>query len=309
MDFLTYIIAAAVRAAIPLTLAGVGGVLSERAGIMNLALEGQMLMGAFFGVYFSYLTGSPWTGVLFAMGIGMLTALVMAVLSVTLCANQIVVATAINLIATGITGYCLKMFITNVGQGTVITVPSFKPVYIPGLSDIPFLGEVLFSYKPLTYITILVVVLVNFYLYRTKLGLVHRSIGENPLVADTLGINVIRFRYAAVLACGLFCGAAGAFMSLSNLNQFQDGMVSGRGFIAFAAVIFGGWTPFGVMGASLFFGLADAFQMRMQAMQTGISYHLLQTIPYLCTLIALAFARKSSACPASDGIPYRKENA
>ena len=231
----------------------------------------------------------------------------MAVLSIRLCANQIVVATAINLISVGITGYCLKMFITNIGNGTVITVPSFRAVSIPVLSSLPFLGEVLFSYKPLTYVTILLAVLIHIYLYKTKLGLVHRSIGENPLVADTLGINVNLVRYGAVVACGVLCGISGAFMSLSNLNQFQNGMVSGRGFIAFAAVIFGGWSPFGVLGASVFFGLADAIQMRMQAMQTGISYHLLQCVPYLCTLVALVFARKSAACPASDGLPYRKE--
>jgi len=181
------------------------------------------------------------------------------------------------------------------------------PGGVDGHAHLPFLGEVLFSYKPLTYVTILLAVLIHIYLYKTKLGLVHRSIGENPLVADTLGINVNLVRYGAVVACGVLCGISGAFMSLSNLNQFQNGMVSGRGFIAFAAVIFGGWSPFGVLGASVFFGLADAIQMRMQAMQTGISYHLLQCVPYLCTLVALVFARKSAACPASDGLPYRKE--
>jgi len=308
MEFLTYILAAAVRAAIPLTLAGLGGILSERAGIMNLALEGQMLMGAFFAVFFSYKTGSPWIGLIMGMIIGAAIAIIMAVLCVTLNSNQIVVATAINLVATGITGYGLKLFIEIVGNGTFMTVPSFKAIHIPVLSDIPFLGEVLFSYKPLVYITILIVIAFQIYFFRTKLGLVHRSIGENPLVADTLGINVIRFRYLAVIGCGLMCGMAGAFMSLSNLNQFQDGMISGRGFIAFAAMIFGGWNPVGTLLASLFFGLTDAFQMRMQAMQTGISYHLLQTIPYLMTLIALAFAKRSSA-PASDGIPYSKENS
>ena len=163
MEFITYILTSAVRSAIPLTLAGLGGVLSERAGIMNLALEGQMLMGAFFGVYFSYATGSPWLGVLGAMLVCALVGLVMAVLSIRLCANQIVVATAINLISVGITGYCLKMFITNIGNGTVITVPSFRAVSIPVLSSLPFLGEVLFSYKPLTYVTILLAVLIHIY--------------------------------------------------------------------------------------------------------------------------------------------------
>lgn len=308
MEFLTYILAAAVRAAIPLTLAGLGGILSERAGIMNLALEGQMLMGAFFAVFFSYKTGSPWIGLLMGMAVGAATAVIMAILCVTLNSNQIVVATAINLVATGITGYGLKLFIEVIGNGTFMTVPSFKAVHIPVLSDIPFLREVLFSYKPLVYISVLIVIVFQIYFFRTKLGLVHRSIGENPLVADTLGINVIRFRYLAVIGCGLMCGMAGAFMSLSNLNQFQDGMISGRGFIAFAAMIFGGWNPVGTFLASLFFGLTDAFQMRMQAMQTGISYHLLQTVPYIMTLIALAFAKRSSA-PASDGIPYSKENS
>ncbi len=307
--FLTYVLAASVRSAIPLTLAGLGDVLSERAGVMNLALEGQMLVGAFFGVYCSYYTGSPWLGVLGAMLAAALVGLVMAVMSVTLCANQIVVATAINIVATGITGYMLKIFNSTAGAGGIVTVPSFNFIHIPWLSDIPFLGEVLFSYKPLVYITVLLVFAVHYYLYHTKLGLVHRSVGENPVVADTLGLAVHRIRYGAVILCGALCGAGGAFMSLSNLDQFQDGMISGRGFIAFAAVIFGRWKPVGAFLAALFFGFADAFQLRMQSMQTGISHHLLQIIPYLCTILALTLAIGRSAGPASDGVPYRKENS
>lgn len=307
MDLIVYFITATIGSAIPLTLAGLGDVLSERAGVMNLALEGNMLMGAFFGMYFSYMSGSPWIGALGGMAAGLLLALIMAVMCVTLKANQIVVATGLNIIALGITGYCLKMFNIKVAQGTVISAPSFSNIHIPFLSDIPFLGEAVFSYKPLTYITFLLVILIYCYLYKTKIGLVHRSIGESPVVADTLGISVSKVRYSAVMACGALCGLAGTYMSISNLNTFQNDMVSGRGFIAFAAVIFGKWNPVGVLGAALIFGFADALQMRMQSMQTGISYHLLQTLPYLITMVALATIIGKSAAPAANGKPYNKE--
>lgn len=307
--FLSYVLAASVRSAIPLTLAGLGGVISERAGVMNLALEGQMLMGAFFGVVVSFYTGSPWLGLLGAMMAGVLLSVIMAYLSITLCSNQIVVATAVNIVAVGITGYGLKLFNTSAGAGGIVVVPSFSYVSIPVLSELPVVGSLLFSYKPMVYLTLVLIVAVHFYLNHTKLGLVHRSIGETPMVADTLGIHVNRIRYGAVLTCGALCGAGGAFMSLSNLNQFQDGMISGRGFIAFAAVIFGRWTPIGTFLAALFFGFTDAFQLRMQSTQLDISYHLLQIIPYLCTVIALAAVIGKSVAPASDGVPYRKENS
>ena len=307
MDLIIYFITATIGSAIPLTLAGLGGVLSERAGIMNLSLEGNMLMGAFFGMYFSYVSGSPWIGALGGMLAGVLLAIIMAVMCITLKANQIVVATGLNIIAIGITGYCLKMFNINIAQGTVLAVPSFDALNIPGLSDLPFIGKAFFSYKPLTYITFVLVAVVYYYLYRTKLGLVHRSMGENPIVADTLGISVSKVRYFAVLLCGAFCGLAGTYMSISNLNTFQNDMISGRGFIAFAAVIFGKWNPVGMFFAALIFGFADAFQMRMQSMQTGISYHLLQTLPYLITMIALATVIGKSHAPAANGKPYSKE--
>ncbi|MEG2678105.1 MAG: ABC transporter permease [Oscillospiraceae bacterium] len=306
-NLIVYMSVASVSSAIPLTLAGLGGVISERAGVMNLSLEGNMLMGAFFGMYISYISGSPWLGALGGMLAGVLLAAIMAVMCVTLKANQIVVATGINIIAVGITGYCLKMFNIFVAQGTVASAPAFKNIHIPFLSDIPYIGEALFSYKPLVYITLLLIVVVHFYLYKTKLGLVHRSIGENPIVADTLGINISKVRYGAVLLCGALCGLAGSYMSISNLNTFQDQMVSGRGFIAFAAVIFGKWNPIGVFGAAMIFGFADALQMRMQSMQTGISYHILQTIPYLMTMIALATIIGKSESPAANGTPYNKE--
>ena len=307
MSLVIYFITATIGSAIPLTLAGLGDCLSERAGVMNLSLEGNMLMGAFFGMYFSYLSGSPWIGALGGMLAGTLFSLIMAVMCINLKANQIVVATGMNIIAVGITGYCLKMFNIHIAQGTVLSVPSFSACKIPVLSKIPFLGEAFFSYKPLTYITIVLVVLEFLYLYKTKVGLVHRSIGENPVVADTLGISVYKVRYLAVLACGALCGLAGSYMSISNLNTFQNDMISGRGFIAFAAVIFGKWNPIGVLGAALIFGFADALQMRMQSMQTGISYHLLQTLPYLITMIALATVIGKSAAPAANGKPYYKE--
>lgn len=293
--------------ATPLIFAGLGGILSERAGIMNIALEGHMLTGAFFAMVAAFYTGSPWCGTLAAGISGVILALVMAVICVSLNANQIVAGTAVNIMAVGLTSFLLKLFNISQDMTSVVTVNSFSEVGFGPLSEIPVLGKLLFSYKPLTYLAFVFVALLVVYFSRTKVGLAHRSVGENPQAADTLGIPVKKVRYLAVLACGFLCGVGGAVLSISQINQFQDEMVAGKGFIAFAAIIFGRWNPKGMMLAALLFGAADALQMRIQAMGIGISYHLLQTLPYLLTMIALASIIGKTEAPAADGYPYIKE--
>jgi simple sugar transport system permease protein len=307
LNFVLDLLTSSVRISIPIALAALGGVVSERAGVMNLALEGHMLVGAFAGMIGSFVTGSPWAGMVIAAASGMVFSLLMCYMSVTMRANQIVSATAINIAALGLTGYLLKVFNTVQGQSNVTTVTAFNAVHIPLLSDLPVLGELLFSYKPMTYMTVILVILTHIYLYKTKSGLVLRSIGEYPQAADVLGININRVRYKALIYSGFLCGLAGAYMSLSQLNQFQNNMTSGRGYIAFAAVIFGRWKPAGAALAALLFGFADALQMRVQAMQIGISHHLLQTFPYLVTIIILVSFIGKSESPAADGIPYHRE--
>lgn len=297
-----------VRMATPLMFAGLGGILSERAGVMNISLEGHMLTGAFFAMLVSFYTGSTWCGTLAAGIAGLLLAVILAVVCVSLNANQIVAGTAVNIIAVGLTSFLLKLFNIKQASTGVVTVNSFSEVPFGPLHDIPVIGPLLFSYKPLTYLAFVLVAVLAVYFNRTKIGLVHKSVGENPQAADTLGISVRKVRYLAVLGCGFLCGVGGAVLSVSQLNQFQDEMVAGKGFIAFAAIIFGKWTPRGMMLAALLFGAADAIQMRVQASGIGISYHLLQMLPYLITMVALAGIIGKTVPPAADGYPYNKED-
>lgn len=298
---------ATVRVSTPLVLAGLGGVISERSGVLNISLEGHMLLGAFVAVAVSFYTGSPWLGTMVAGFSGVLLAVLMGYMTVILKTNQIVVAMAINLIAVGITSFMLKLFNIHHGLERVIIVNSFSYIRVPFLADLLVVGRIFSSFKPLTYVAVLLVIVLHLYFYKTKIGLLHRAVGEHPQTADTLGIKVNKVRYLAVLACGFLCGIAGAYLSVSNLNQFQDEMVSGRGFIAFAAVIFGRWNPLGVALAAMVFGAADAIQMRIQTVDVQFSYHLLQAIPYLLTMLALVWGRERTEGPAANGIPYRKE--
>ncbi len=307
LNFITDLFYSTLRVSTPLIFAALGGLLCERAGVINIALEGHMLVGAFTGMYVSFVSGSPWLGALVGGVSGVALAYIMGYMCVSLKSNQIVVGTAINIVAVGLTSFLLKMFNVNSGSEIVVSVPSFSEVNVPGLSEIPYLGKMLFSYKPLTYVSFLVAALVGIYLMKTKIGLVHRAVGENPQAADTLGISVKKVRFLAILACGFLCGVAGAYLSTSQLNQFQDEMVSGKGFIAYAAIIFGKWSPRGVVLAALAFGAADALQMRIQATDLNISYHLLQMLPYVLTMIALAGVIGKSEGPAASGIPYVKE--
>jgi simple sugar transport system permease protein len=295
--------AAALRMATPLVFASVGGIFSERVGIVNIALEGMMLTGAFSGVLATFATGNPWLGVLASVLAGGLLGYLHALLTVKFSGNQIVSGTGINLLALGATAYLCQVVWGS--RGASQSVQGLEAISIPLLKDIPVLGEILGNQTPLVYISVLVVLLSYILLFKTPAGLRIRAVGEHPAAADTSGVNVYKTKYLCVVLSGMLAGLGGAFLSLGHLNLFVLGMTGGRGFIALAAMILGGWTPFGALGASLLFGFADALQMRLQSIG-ALPSQIILTVPYILTIIVVAvFARKRP--PPSDYKPYTKD--
>lgn len=294
---------AALRMATPIAFAALGGIFSERVGIVNIGLEGMMLTGAFAGVAVSFFSGNPWLGVLAAVLAGGLLALLHALLTVKFVVNQIVSGTGINIFALGFTAYMCQTLWGS--RGASESVQGLKAIEIPVLKDIPILGDIIGKHTPLVYLMLIVTVLSYIILFKTPIGLRIRAVGEHPAAADTAGINVSRMKYLCVTASGMFAGLGGAFLSLGHLNLFAWGMTGGRGFIALAAMIFGQWMPFGALGASVLFGFADAFQMRLQALGL-LPPQIILTIPYLLTVAVLAGVVRR-AIPPSDYKPYVKE--
>jgi ABC-type uncharacterized transport system permease subunit len=295
--------AAALRMATPLVFASVGGIFSERVGIVNIALEGMMLTGAFSGVLATFATGNPWLGVLASVLAGGLLGYLHALLTVKFSGNQIVSGIGINLLALGATAYLCQVVWGS--RGASQSVQGLEAISIPLLKDIPVLGEILGNQTPLVYISLVVVLLSYIILFKTPAGLRIRAVGENPAAADTTGVDVYKTKYFCVMLSGMLAGLGGAFLSLGHLNLFVLGMTGGRGFIALAAMILGGWSPFGALGASLLFGFADALQMRLQSIG-ALPSQLILMLPYILTIVVLAvFARKRS--PPSDYKPYEKE--
>ncbi len=295
--------AAALRMATPIVYASLGGIFSERVGIINIGLEGMMLTSAFTGVTVSYYTRNPWLGVLAAVLVGGLLAFFHAVLTVKFAGNQIVSGTGINIFATGFTAYMSQVIWGS--RGASDSVPGLKDISIPLLRDVPVLGQIIGTHSPLVYIMIVVTLLSYVVLFRTPLGLRIRAVGEHPTAAETAGIDVLRIKYLCVTASGMLAGLGGAFLSLGHLNLFTWGMTGGRGFIAMAAMIFGKWMPFGAFWASLLFGLADALQMRLQALGL-LPPQIILTVPYLLTIAVLAGV-VGRATPPSDYKPYVRE--
>lgn len=302
--FLIALLSASIRLTVPILFAALGGMYSERSGVNNIGLEGFMLIGAFTGVVGSYYSGSYWIGTLMALVFGVLIAAIFAFATVKIKINQIVCGVAINLLAVGLTSFFFRALF---GITTVpITVESFKPLEIPILSSIPIIGEVLFKQTALVYIAFLLVPISSYILYKTSWGLSIRTVGEHPMAADTVGIPVDKVRTICVLLSGALGGLGGAFLSLGQFNMFVDNMVSGRGFIAVAAVIFGKWSPKGILLASLLFGFADALQIRVQMTSVNIPYQFLLMFPYLLTVVAVTGIVGKSSSPRALGKPYEK---
>ncbi len=297
-------------AATPLIYTSIGGIYSERTGVVNIGLEGMMLSGAFFAVLGSYLTGNPWIGVLFAAGIGAVLGVIHAFLSVTLRADQIISGTAINIFSGGLTGYLLIVIFHTHGstRNPVAKLPYISFHAIEKLPAGKIISEVFFNQTPLVYLSILLVILTWILLYKTPLGLHMRAVGENPEAADNMGINVYAVRYFGVIISGILAGIAGAQLSIGVLSQFVQGMSSGRGFIALAAMIFGKWKPWGAFWASLLFGFGEALASNLQGTSLAIPNQFFLMIPFILTMVVLAGFVGRSTPPAADGKPYEKEN-
>jgi general nucleoside transport system permease protein len=287
----------------PLAFAALGGLYSERSGVVNIGLEGMMLTGAFAGIWVADKTGHWYTGVLGAAFFGALLAAVHAVFSIHLQANQIVSGTAINILALGGTGYALHSLYGS--NGTPTNIDRIPSISIPGLRSIPYIGDVFGDLNVMIWLMLALVVFSWVLLWRTPVGLRLRAVGEHPRAADTVGVNVYGVRYAAVITSGALAAMGGAYLSFGLLGQFSYNMTAGRGFIALAALIFGKWHPFGLLGASCLFGFATQLGFGLQA-SAGISGAIVPILPYVLTLVALVGLVGRSTPPAADGIPYSK---
>ena len=305
------VIAATLRFATPLIFAAIGGLFSERSGVVNIGLEGMMLMGAFFAVLGGDKTDSWILGMLIGMLSGAALALVHAFFSIQLRSDQIVSGTAVNFLALGITGY---LYIDTYGQEGTGDLPEVPDVNLDFLSRIPpeglgnFLERSIGHLNLMVWLALLTVVLAWIVIFRTTIGLRIRSVGEHPRAADTVGISVYATRYAAVTLSGALAALGGVYLSLGFVHSFTENMTAGRGFIALAALIFGKWRPFGVLGAAMLFGFASAIAPRLQNVESWATYGtLFQALPYLLTLIAVAGVIGRSIPPAAIGRPYIKQ--
>ena len=303
--FLINLIAATLRVSTPIMLAAIGETFSERAGILNLGIEGIMFFGAFIGFIVADKSGSLWFGLLVAILSGVLAGLLMGVLSVSLGVNQHVSGLGITLLLTGLSLFGFRLVYG--GRSTPPAIPSFES--LKPFGDMPVLGTITDQYL-LTYITFLVIVpLAWFIIYRTKYGLHIRAVGENPEAVDAAGVNVYLVRYSVLAIGGGLMAAGGAFLSLAQLGAFTHGIIAGRGWVAIAIVIFGNWSPVKVMGGALIFGGTFALQLRLQAMglQLPIPYETFLALPYFVTIIALVLAGRNASYPAAFLKPYRRE--
>lgn len=302
---ITNFLAATVRTAAPIMICATGLVFSAKAGIVNISAEGMMLIGAVTAVMGSQMSGSVWVGLLFGMFFTMLVSLIFAFFTITLHADQTVVGMAINIFGLGMSTTLSRFFFrTELGGARI---DSFLPVEIPFLSGIPILGRALFTQTLPVYIILVFIPLAYFVMFRTDLGLRVRAVGEHPKACDTVGISVSRIRYGTILYSGLLAGFAGTFVSLGAVSFFAEDMVAGRGFMAVAAVVFGGYNPLGVLGASLIFGSGEALMFRLQTSGANIPFQFLLMIPYAITILAICGLVGKAKVPAATGRPYYKE--
>lgn len=288
-----------IRLATPYLYAAIGETLAQRSGVLNLGVDGIMLMGAYSAFYVALKTGNLWLGLLAGALVGVLMGLLMAVVSVTLKAEQGISGIGLYLLGLGLSSLLFKTTI-----GTVVTIIGFRPVHLPLLSDLPIVGEIFFQHSLPVYGAFLLVPGAWWLLEKTTWGLKVRAVGQNPAAADSLGISVERVRYACVAAGGLLAGVAGASLSIALTNLFQENLTSGLGFIAVALVYFGGWKPFGVLGGALLFSFVNALQLWMQVLNVQVSPHLAVMLPYLLTIVALAVAVNRVRQPAALTKPF-----
>ena len=290
--------------AVPIALGGLAGVLSERVAVVNIAIEGMLLAGAFTGALMGSLLGS-WIGLVAAVGIGGMFGLMLAALVVTFRMDQIIAGVVINLFVLGLTSYVTSQVFAE--HRALNNAEVFRRIEIPVLSDIPVLGPMLFSQNIFVYGALILVGIATYYLFHTKGGLRARAVGEHPRAADTLGVDVYWTRYLHVTLAGMVAGFGGAYFTLGSVGRFDENMTNGRGFIGLAAMIFGRWHPVGALMAALVFGFADSLQQKLALLNTPIPSEFLAMAPYLATMVVVAGLVGKARPPAADGQPYVKE--
>jgi simple sugar transport system permease protein len=279
------ILSSGIRLATPYLFASIGEMFGQRSGVLNLGLDGMMLMGAFAGFYATFTTGNPWLGILAAIVVGGLMGLAMAFISVTLQAEQGISGIGVYLFGLGMSELLFQKML-----GTVETVRGFPPIHIPVLSDLPVVGEIFFQHSFMVYLAYALVPLAAFILYKTTIGLKIRAVGENPAAADSLGVSVAWTRYATVTLGGVMAGIAGASLSIALLNVFQQNLTNGIGFIAVALVYFGGWRPYGILFGALLFSMVNALGVWVQVLDLPIPSDFAVMLPYVLTIVVLAFS-------------------
>lgn len=301
---LTAILRGTIRGAVPLTFGALAGVMCERSGVINIGIEAQLLFAAFAAAVGSTLTSNPWVGLLLGVLTGAFIGWILAVLAIRYRADQIIVGVVLVVFATGLTAFLLNEVLTPRGWNAPVR---FSPIDLPLLSDLPIIGPLIFGQSVIVYAMFITVVFVHWLLFKTRYGLRVRSVGEHPKAADTVGINVHRIRYSAVVIGGMLAGIGGAYFTLDSASQFSREMSAGRGFIALAAMLVGRYNPIGAFGAALVFGFADALATSLSIAGVGIPSDFLLMAPYLATIAIVAGVVGRLRMPAADGEPYVKE--
>ncbi len=302
---LTGLLQGSLLLSVPLIFGALSGVLCERAGVVNIAIEGQLLAGAFLSAVVGSLTSSLLAGLIAAVLAGLLVGWVLAVFTVTYFVDQVIVGVVVNTLVLGLTSFFYSSVLDKEAE-TWNSPPVFQPIAIPILSDIPIIGPIFFNQSLIVYLMYVIAATVHVALFRTRWGLRVRAVGEHPKAADTVGIDVNKLRFRNVLLGGMVSGLGGAFFTLGSVGAFSKNMTAGKGFIALAAMIFGRWSPLGAIGAALLFGFADQLQSVLSIVGTPIPSQFMLMAPYLATLFAVAGLAGRSRAPAADGIPYIK---
>jgi ABC-type uncharacterized transport system permease subunit len=302
-NFITVLLSAGLIAAVPLLLAALGETLTERAGLLNLGLEGMMLMGAFGGFYTALNSQSIWLGLMMGALLGLILGLFFGWLTITLQVNQVIVGLGLTILAGGLTGF---LFRDLYGQQFPTLGISAGKIALPFLSDLPIFGPALFNQQPVVYLAWLLVMVFAWVLTRTRLGLEIRAVGETPLAADAAGVNVARTRYLAILIGGTMAGLGGAFLSVGDLNFFVPGMTVGQGFIAIAIAMLGKWRPYRVFAGALLFGLLRSLSNGLQIIGLDVQPEFILMLPYVGIIVALALLAGRTRLPAALGVPYER---
>ncbi|MBD9375447.1 ABC transporter permease [Rhizobium sp. ARZ01] len=298
------LLAAGIRLAVPIAFASIGETISQRAGVINVGIEGIMLVGAFVAVWLTVISGNAWIGLFAAVVAGMVMAAIHAYFAVILKVEQIVAGIALLFFGLGISGYGFRLTIG--AWGTAVPVPGFEQLNVLGMANVPVVGPILFGQHALVYVMVGLTVLIAWMLRATRLGLIIKGAGDYPNAIDAVGINVDRTRIICTVASGAFAAVGGAFLSTAHLWGFVEGMTAGRGFLAIACVVFGRWNP--VLGViiALIFGIADAAQIRLQSYFPGIPYQFFVIVPYLVAILSIAIGSRRARTPAALGVPFRK---